>query len=156
MVRDPCNLYTKEPFPQSHAGEQYTVSSRRSLSLSLQSISDLPCNSSCCLSCCFSSRTPSNRLHMLFQTMPLKCRQPSCCPLLFHPYGCCCSMPVLGSSTIIISFLLLSGKSTTHTVPCCFTAAAGPTFTAAADIYCPVDGETTLLPGSSHAQQPLW
>ena len=35
MVRDPCNLYTKEPFPQSHAGEQYTVSSRRSLSLSL-------------------------------------------------------------------------------------------------------------------------
>ena len=27
-------LYTKEPFPQSHAGEQYTVSSRRSLSLS--------------------------------------------------------------------------------------------------------------------------
>ena len=34
MVRDPCNLYTKEPFPQSHAGEQYTVSSRRSLSLS--------------------------------------------------------------------------------------------------------------------------
>ena len=36
MVRDPCNLYTKEPFPQSHAGEQYTVSSRRSLSLSLK------------------------------------------------------------------------------------------------------------------------
>ena len=35
MVRDPCNLYTKEPFPQSHAGEQYTVSSLRSLSLSL-------------------------------------------------------------------------------------------------------------------------
>ena len=35
MVRDPCNLYTKEPFPQSHAGEQYTVSSRRSLSLSV-------------------------------------------------------------------------------------------------------------------------
>ena len=35
MVRDLCNLYTKEPFPQSHAGEQYTVSSRRSLSLSL-------------------------------------------------------------------------------------------------------------------------
>ena len=35
MVRDPCNLYTKEPFPQSHAGEQYTVSSRRSLSRSL-------------------------------------------------------------------------------------------------------------------------
>ena len=34
MVRDPCNLHTKEPFPQSHAGEQYTVSSRRSLSLS--------------------------------------------------------------------------------------------------------------------------
>ena len=34
MVRDPCNFYTKEPFPQSHAGEQYTVSSRRSLSLS--------------------------------------------------------------------------------------------------------------------------
>ena len=37
MVRDPCNLYTKEPFPQSHAGEQYTVSSSRSLSLSLNS-----------------------------------------------------------------------------------------------------------------------
>ena len=32
-VRAPCNLYTKEPFPQSHAGEQYPVSVRRSLSL---------------------------------------------------------------------------------------------------------------------------
>ena len=38
MVRDPCNPYTKEPFPQSHAGEQYTVSSRRSLSLSGSSV----------------------------------------------------------------------------------------------------------------------
>ena len=33
MVRDPCIFYTKEPFPQPHAGEQYTVSSRISLSL---------------------------------------------------------------------------------------------------------------------------
>ena len=29
------DLYTKEPFPQTHAGEQYTVFSRRYLSLSL-------------------------------------------------------------------------------------------------------------------------
>ena len=38
MVRDPCNLYTKELFPQSHAGEQCTVSSRRSLSISLSQV----------------------------------------------------------------------------------------------------------------------
>ena len=34
-VRAPCNLYNKEPFPQSHAGEQYMVPLCRSLSLSL-------------------------------------------------------------------------------------------------------------------------
>ena len=33
-IRALCNLYTKEPFPQSHAGEQYTVSVLGSLSLS--------------------------------------------------------------------------------------------------------------------------
>ena len=38
MVRDPCNLYTKEPFPQSHAGEEYMVSSCRSLTLPQESI----------------------------------------------------------------------------------------------------------------------
>ena len=32
----PCNLYTREPSPQSHAGEQYAVSVRRSLPLSLR------------------------------------------------------------------------------------------------------------------------
>ena len=34
-VRDPCNPYTKEPFPQPHAGEHYTFSLDSSLSLSL-------------------------------------------------------------------------------------------------------------------------
>ena len=34
-VRAPCNHYTKQPFPESHAGEQYTVFSCRSLCLSL-------------------------------------------------------------------------------------------------------------------------
>ena len=33
-VRDLCNVYTKEPFPQSQTGEQYTVSVRRSLPVS--------------------------------------------------------------------------------------------------------------------------
>ena len=41
-----ASLYTKEPFPQSHAGEQYTVSLRRSLSLS-------PLNPPSYTSCCF-------------------------------------------------------------------------------------------------------
>ena len=40
-VRALCNLYTEEPFPQSHAGEQHTVS--RSLSLSQSSGSPLSC-----------------------------------------------------------------------------------------------------------------
>ena len=36
-VRAPCYLYTKEPFPRSHAGEHYMRCSSGDLSLSLKS-----------------------------------------------------------------------------------------------------------------------
>ena len=42
MVRDPCTVYTKEPFPYSQAGEQHTVSLRRSLFLSLSAAASVP------------------------------------------------------------------------------------------------------------------